>query len=117
MQFEAKVPDIGDFDQVEVIEVLVAAGDEVDVEDSLITLESDKASMEVPAERAGTIASVAVAVGDQVGEGALIAVIEVTDSEAESAEVETEETEEQYHECWRQATILVCRSLRIFGRT
>ncbi len=70
--FEVKVPDIGDFDSVDVVEVLVAAGDRVAKDDSLITLESDKASMEVPSPNAGTIESVHVAVGDKVGEGALI---------------------------------------------
>ena len=66
------VPDIGDFDAVEVIEVLVSTGDRVDAEQSLITLESDKASMEVPAPAAGTVGAVAVKVGDQVALGDLI---------------------------------------------
>ena len=57
-----KVPDIGDFDQVEVIEVLVSAGDEVAQEQSLITLESDKATMEIPAPYAGVVKEIAVAV-------------------------------------------------------
>ncbi len=62
------VPDIGEFDQVEVIEVLVSPGEEVAVEQSLITLESDKATMEIPAPVAGVIKNVAVAVGDMVSE-------------------------------------------------
>jgi dihydrolipoamide dehydrogenase len=67
-----KVPDIGDFADVEVIEVLVAPGDTVTEEQSLITLESDKASMEVPAPRAGKVVALQVAVGDRVAEGSPI---------------------------------------------
>ena len=70
------VPDIGDFEDVDVIEVHVAAGQEIGAEDSLITLETDKASMDVPAEVAGTIKSVLVAVGDKVSKGSSIAVID-----------------------------------------
>ena len=55
---EVKVPDIGDFDKVEVIELLVAPGDEVNIEDPLITVESDKASMEIPSSDAGVVKSV-----------------------------------------------------------
>src|SRR5436190_2177639 len=69
---EVKVPDIGDFQNVPVIEVLVRPGDRVKAEDSLITLESDKASMEVPSPSAGTVKDVIVRVGDKVGEGSLI---------------------------------------------
>jgi pyruvate dehydrogenase E2 component (dihydrolipoamide acetyltransferase) len=69
---QIQVPDIGDFDAVEVIEVLVAAGDRIEAEQSLITLESDKATMEVPAPEAGVIAKVLVKVGDQVSEGTVI---------------------------------------------
>lgn len=80
MSQEIKVPDIGDFDAVEVIEVLVAAGDEVEEEQPLITLESDKATMEVPATSAGRIAEVRVAEGDKVGEGDVIVVLADRDS-------------------------------------
>lgn len=73
------VPDIGDFDQVEVIEILVKAGDLVELEQPLITLESDKASMDVPASQAGRVESVLVAVGDQIGEGAHIVNLVSTD--------------------------------------
>jgi pyruvate/2-oxoglutarate dehydrogenase complex dihydrolipoamide acyltransferase (E2) component len=62
-RIELKVPDLGDFADVEIIEVLVSPGDVVAVEDGLITLETDKASMDVPASHAGTIVSVSVAVG------------------------------------------------------
>ncbi len=74
------VPDIGDFSDVDIIEVHVAAGDTVDVEDPLVTLETDKAAMDVPAVVAGTIAEVLVAVGDKVSEGSSVAVIDAVDA-------------------------------------
>ena len=73
---EVVVPDIGDFTDVPVVEVLVSPGDEVQVEAPLIVLESDKASMEVPAPRAGTIGEVRLSVGDTVSEGTVIATLE-----------------------------------------
>ncbi len=73
---EVRVPDIGDFDEVEVIEVLVSPGDQVNVDDSLVTLESDKAAMEIPATHAGIVESVKMKVGDKVSEGALILMLE-----------------------------------------
>ena len=75
MSNEIRVPDIGDFDAVDVIEVLIKAGDSVENGQSVIVLESDKASMEVPADSAGTIASVAIKVGDKVKQGDLIATL------------------------------------------
>ena len=63
---EVKVPDIGDFSEVEVIEVMVAVGDMVKEEQSLITVESDKASMEIPAEQGGVVTKILVKVGDKV---------------------------------------------------
>lgn len=78
---EARVPDIGNFDGVPVIEVLVKAGDRVEKDQSLVTLESDKATMEVPSPFAGTVREVKVKVGDDVAEGAVIAMIEA-DGEA-----------------------------------
>jgi len=69
---DVKVPDIGDFKDVPVIEVLVKAGDAVKAEDALVTLESDKATMDVPAPAAGTVKEVVVKVGDKVSEGSLI---------------------------------------------
>ncbi len=74
---EIHVPDIGDFDSVNVIEVLVAEGDTIAAEDSLITLESDKASMDIPAPKAGVIRQLKVAVGDKVSKGSLILLLEV----------------------------------------
>ena len=76
MAIEVKVPDIGDFKDVPIIEVHVQAGARVKGEDPLITLESDKATMDVPAPQAGTVAEVKVAVGDRVGEGAVILLLE-----------------------------------------
>src|SRR5690348_18469869 len=73
---ELKVPDIGDFHDVPVIEVLVKAGDRVEKDQSLVTLESAKATMEVPASAAGVIKEVKVKVGDNVEQGAVIAVVE-----------------------------------------
>jgi pyruvate dehydrogenase E2 component (dihydrolipoamide acetyltransferase) len=73
---EVKVPDIGDFKDVPIIEVLVKAGDRVKKEDSLITLESDKATMEVPSPQEGVVKEVDVKVGDKVSEGRLILVLE-----------------------------------------
>lgn len=80
-----KVPDIGEFDAVEVIEILVKPGDEVTVEQSLITLESDKATMEIPAPFAGVVKQVSVSLGDQVAEGSTIVILEVS---GEATEVE-----------------------------
>lgn len=73
---EIKVPDIGDFKDVEVIEVHIKSGDSIKIEDPLITLESDKASMDVPAPAAGTVKEVKVKVGDKVSEGSLILLLE-----------------------------------------
>ena len=67
------VPDLGDFSDVEVIEVLVAPGDDVAVEDGLVTLETDKAAMDVPASHAGRIVTVEVSVGDTVSTGDVVA--------------------------------------------
>nr|WP_145545385.1 dihydrolipoyllysine-residue acetyltransferase [Variovorax boronicumulans] len=73
---EVKVPDIGDFDEVSVIEVMVKPGDTVKAEQSLITVESDKASMEIPSSAAGVVKEIKVAVGDMVKEGSLVLVLE-----------------------------------------
>src|SRR5690349_720232 len=73
---ELRVPDIGDFKDVEVIEVLVKPGDKVEVDGSLLTLETEKATMDVPSTHAGTIKSLAIKKGDRVSKGALIGIIE-----------------------------------------
>src|SRR6056297_3872644 len=89
---EIRVPDIGDFKDVEVIEVLVSAGDTVAAEDALLTLETDKASMDVPAPFAGRIAELKVSTGDRVSEGGVSAVVEAEEEgHAESAESAEEE--------------------------
>jgi pyruvate dehydrogenase E2 component (dihydrolipoamide acetyltransferase) len=77
---EVKVPDIGDFKEVEVIEVMVKPGDAVKVDQSLITVESDKASMEIPSSHAGVVKELKVKVGDKVGEGSLLLMLEAADS-------------------------------------
>ena len=79
---EVKVPDIGDFEEVEIIELLVKAGDTVKAEQSLITVESDKASMEIPSSHAGVVKEMKVGIGDKVKEGSLVLVLEVVGSEA-----------------------------------
>ena len=79
---EIKVPDIGDFKEVEIIEVLVSPGDSLSVEQSLITVESDKASMEIPSSHAGKLISLSVKVGDKVGEGSVLGVIDAEVSAA-----------------------------------
>ena len=79
---EVVLPDIGDFKDVEVIEILVRPGDVIAPEDPLITLESDKASMEIPAPVAGTVAEVKVAVGDRLNKGDLILLLETEEGAA-----------------------------------
>jgi len=82
---EARVPDIGGYDDVPVIEVLVAVGDTVQVDQGLVTLESDKATMEVPAPFAGVIRELKVKVGDSLSEGSVVALVEPTGGEAAAA--------------------------------
>ncbi|XHS78359.1 dihydrolipoyllysine-residue acetyltransferase [Burkholderiaceae bacterium UC74_6] len=82
---EVKVPDIGDFDGVGVIEVLVKPGDTVKVEQSLITVESDKASMEIPSSTAGVVKEIKVKVGDTVKEGSVVLVVEAEGAAAAAA--------------------------------
>lgn len=89
---EIKVPDIGDFSDIPVIEVLVAEGDSIEAEDGLVTLESDKATMEVPSPAAGIIREMRMKLDDTVSEGDVVAVLEVSEAAAEApaAEPETE---------------------------
>jgi len=84
---EVTVPDIGDFDEVEIIDVLVAAGDSVEENQDIMTLESDKAAMEIPSSHAGIVEDVKVAVGDKVKQGDLILTLKV----AEAAQAEPEQ--------------------------
>ena len=99
---EIVVPDIGDFDSVEVIEILVAEGDMVQVEDSLITVESDKASMEIPSSESGKVVKLKIAIGDDIAEGSVILMMEVSDQatpEINTVEkAEKKETVEPAHE-------------------
>ncbi|MCO6440153.1 MAG: branched-chain alpha-keto acid dehydrogenase subunit E2, partial [Nitrococcus mobilis] len=91
---EIKVPNIGDFNDVDVIEVLAKPGDRINPEDSLITLESDKATMEVPSPEGGIVKDVLISVGDKVSEGIPILTLEtVNDAEAATAEPPTSASE------------------------
>ena len=85
---ELKVPDIGNYQNVDIIAVEIKPGDTVAVDDTLITLETDKATMDVPAETAGVIKEVKVKVGDKISEGGVIAVIEASDAKAAAAPTE-----------------------------
>ncbi len=84
-QVEIKVPDIGDFKEVEVIELLVKPGDVVKAEQSLITVESDKASMEIPSSHAGIVKEMKVKLGDKVAEGTVVLMLEPADGAATAA--------------------------------
>ncbi len=105
MATEVKVPDIGDFDEVPVIEILVSEGDEVEVEQALVTLESDKATMDVPSPEAGTVKEMLVSVNDKVSEGTPIVVLEGGggDDEGSSGEEEDEAPKEDDEESCRPA--------------
>jgi len=94
-KIEIKVPDIGDFEQVPVIEVLVKSGDSVAAEQPLVTLESDKATMEVPSTSAGQVVYVHVQVGDEVSEGDVIATLEVATAkdQSDAASASADETD------------------------
>src|ERR1700761_4084699 len=83
---EVKVPDIGDFKDVDVIEVNIKAGDVIEIEQELMTLESDKASIEVPSDTAGTVKEVRVKAGDKVSEGTVIALVETAGAAAPAKE-------------------------------
>ena len=86
---EVLVPDIGDFDSVDVIEVIVNVGDSIEVEDSLITVESDKASMDIPASHAGTVKEIKVKVGDKVAKDSLLMMIEPSEPATKEEKVES----------------------------
>jgi len=100
---QIKVPDIGDFKEVEVIEVLVAVGDTIKAEQSLITVESDKASMEIPASQGGVVKSIAVKVGDKVAEGAVVLEVEAADAGAAKEEAPKAESKPAAKEEPKQA--------------
>jgi len=92
MSKEILVPNIGDFDGVEVIEILVSVGDTIAAEDSLISVESDKASMEIPAPEGGVVKEIKVNIGDQVAEGSLMLILEPS-GDAPAAAVEAPKVE------------------------
>ena len=79
---EVKIPDIGDFKNIPVIEVLVKPGDTVNKEDSLVTLESDKATMDIPAPAAGVVKTMSLKPGDKVSKGTLIQTLEESSAAA-----------------------------------
>jgi pyruvate dehydrogenase E2 component (dihydrolipoamide acetyltransferase) len=95
MTIEIKVPDIGDFEGVEVIEVLVKVGDKVTAEQSIITVESDKASMEIPSPQAGVIKELKVKVGDTVAEGTLMMVLEADSDSTSTKPAQEDKTKAQ----------------------
>ncbi|MCF7985654.1 MAG: dihydrolipoyllysine-residue acetyltransferase [Thiohalocapsa sp.] len=83
------LPDIGDFTEVEIIEILVAPGDRIEPEQSLLTLESDKATMEIPAPKSGTVKELKVSVGDKISKSALLMTIETEEGDGKAATVAT----------------------------
>lgn len=93
MSIEIRVPDIGDFDAVEVIEVLIKVGDAVEQEQSVLVLESDKASMEVPASSAGVVERLNVKVGDKVKKGDVIATLSADQAQTSASKVESKAAE------------------------
>ncbi len=114
MSTQIRIPDIGDFSDVPVIEVHVTAGDSVAVDDPLLTLESDKATMDVPAPQAGVVTAISVAVGDQVSEGTVILEVEPEQQDAQPApEVSpttVQKADQQAPEADLQAEVLVLGS-------
>jgi dihydrolipoamide dehydrogenase len=90
---DVRVPDIGDFTDVPVVEILVSVGDEVEPETPLVTLESDKASMDVPSPAAGAVKQLAVKVGDRVSEGSVLLTLDAADGGESAAEEKTETSE------------------------
>src|SRR3954469_15982223 len=87
---EVKVPDIGDFKSVEVIEVLVKPGERIAKEQSLVTLESDKATMEIPSPGAGVVKEIKVKVGDKVAQGSLVLILDSSEKEKTEEKPQTQ---------------------------
>ena len=102
---EVKVPDIGDFKEVEVIELLVKVGDTIKVDQSLVTVESDKASMEIPSSHAGVIKELRVKLGDKIAEGSLLLIVEAEGGAAVTSPAPAP-----------AAPATLCRSARLAGR-
>jgi len=87
-----ELPDIGDFDEVEVIEILVSVGDKLETDDSIITLESDKASMEIPTPSAGVVSSINVNIGDKIKQGDVVVTLESEENSDKNIPSDTEKT-------------------------
>ncbi|MBT3277265.1 MAG: dihydrolipoyllysine-residue acetyltransferase [Candidatus Thioglobus sp.] len=87
-----ELPDIGDFDEVEVIEILVSVGDKLETDDSIITLESDKASMEIPTPSAGVVSSINVNIGDKIKQGDVVVTLESEENSEKKIPSDTEKT-------------------------
>jgi pyruvate dehydrogenase E2 component (dihydrolipoamide acetyltransferase) len=85
-----QLPDIGDFDEVEVIEILVSIGDEIQVDDSIVTLESDKASMEIPTPFAGIVTEIKVTLGDKIKQDDIILSIKSENDDTQNADQNAE---------------------------
>jgi pyruvate dehydrogenase E2 component (dihydrolipoamide acetyltransferase) len=81
-----QLPDIGDFDEVEIIEILVSVGDTIEAEDSIITLESDKASMEIPTPWAGVVTEINIALGDKIKQGDVLLALQTEQDNADTSE-------------------------------
>ena len=113
MSTEISVPDIGDFESVEIIEILVKPGDVVKKNDPIVTLESDKSSVEVPSPFAGKISSLKVKIGDKVSKGNVLAVIE--NEKAETLE-EIEKPEEPKEQKKRKSKTFNIKKRRDFTR-
>ncbi len=109
---EIRVPDIGDFEEVEVVEILVAKGDHVEIEDPLVSIESDKATMEIPSTAAGVVVELRVVEGDRVSEGSLLIVLDVVvddavapiDESTRSTEFEIDSVDEKSDRSVRDAS-------------
>ena len=93
-RIDISVPDIGDFEEVEVVELLVAKGDEVAFDDPIVSVESDKATMEIPSSAAGIVLEILVSEGDRVSEGSVLVVLEGEPGEAAAEALEAESTPE-----------------------
>ncbi len=95
MSTEISVPDIGDFESVEIIEILVKIGDVIKKNDSIVTLESDKSSVEVPSPFSGKISSLKVKIGEKVSKGSVLALIENNHGEGKKEKKTVEKTVEK----------------------
>ncbi len=114
---EVKVPDIGDFDEVTVIELMVKVGDTIKGEQSLITVESDKASMEIPSSTAGVVKELRVKLGDKVKQGSVVLVLEASGAVSAPVCVHTAETYPPAHRPSPSGLLFSTSSNPATGRT